>query len=354
MAIQFPGGFIINSSEPVDSRIAVTSRLDQNAFRAYEGLIVYDITEKKVYVLNDVTDPSLESSWTEVGSGTSSGIPQGLFAEGRLLQNTQIEGLQLVDPSLGGTLDTTPQTITSLLYSIFSNTLTTSSSPTGDRIWLTDSITNAFAAKYGEDVFIPSSTLQLEIIRDLTVETPLLWERTADFETTGNVNYIGSPILVYNHTLASTGYLQKFDDGNGDITWRVVQDLTGNTVRVEASADNEILATKGYVDSFPPGSQILARRTGTVDSPINLITEYGLVDDSDPTNFVAYSFRRYLVDGTYFLRRTQISNDAIPLLDYGYVLQTQAEIATLQALSQAEQLTYLQGLTYGGPSVVTT
>ena len=350
MAVQFPAGFIINATEPVDSRIAVTSRLDQSAFTAYVGLIVFDITESKVYFLNDVTDPSLESSWTEVG--TSSGIPQGALAQGRLLQNTQIEGIQLVDPSLGGTISAA-QTITSLEYNVFSNSITTPTSPTGDRLWLTDSITNAFAAKYAENVFIPSSTLQLEIVRDST-STGVLWSNAADFETTGNILYVGSPVLVYNHTLASTGYLQKFDDGNGDITWRVVQDLTGNTVRVEASADNEILATKGYVDSFPPASQILARRTGTVDSPINLITEYGLTDDSDPTNFVAYSFRRYLVDGTYFLRRTQITNDAIPLLDYGYVLQTQAEIATLQALDQAEQLTYLQGLTYGGPSVVTT
>ena len=70
MAIQFPQGFIIGSKEPVDSRIAVTSRLDQSTFTAYVGLIVYDMTESKVYVLNDITDPSLEASWTEVGSGT--------------------------------------------------------------------------------------------------------------------------------------------------------------------------------------------------------------------------------------------------------------------------------------------
>ena len=322
MAVQFPAGFIINATEPVDSRIAVTSRLDQSAFTAYVGLIVYDITESKVYFLNDVTDPSLESSWTEVG--TSSGIPQGALAQGRLLQNTQIEGLQLVDPSPGGTLGAA-QTISSLEYNVFSNSLTTPTSPTGDRLWLTDSITNAFAAKYAENVFIPSSALQLEIVRDST-GTGVLWSNAVDFETTGNILYVGSPVLVYNHTLASTGFLQRVTDSSGNRSWNI---------------------------AVSPTDQVLARLTETVDSPTNLVTEYGLADDSDPTNFIAYSFRRYLVNGTYFLRRTQISNEVTPLLDYGYVLQTPAEIATLQALDRADQLTYLQGLTYGGPSVVT-
>ena len=206
MAIQFPQGFQINSVEPVDSRIAVTSRLDQSTFTAYVGLIVYDITESKVYFLNDVTDPSLEASWTEVGS--SSGTV------------TKEE----VDNAIG-------------------------------------------------------------------------------------VSPTGAPDNFYNEQ--------------------------GDFVQVT-------------------GANFLARLTETVDSTTNLVTEYGLVDDSDPANFVAYSFRRYLVNGIYFLRRTQISNDATPLLDYGYVLQTQAEITALQALDRADQLTYLQGLTYGGPSVVTT
>ena len=204
MAIQFPQGFIIGSKEPVDSRIAVTSRLDQSTFTAYVGLIVYDMTESKVYVLNDITDPSLEASWTEVGSGTI----------------TKEE----IDNAIGA-------------------------SPTG------------------------------------------------------------APNNFYNEQ--------------------------GNFLEID-------------------GANFLARLSEVVDSPTNLITEYGLTDDSDPTNFIAYSFRRYLVTGIYFLRRTQISNEVNPLLDYGYVLQTQAEITALQALDRADQLTYLQGLTYGGPSVVTT
>ena len=70
MALSIPSGFIVGVNEPIDGRIAVTSRLSQSAFTAYLGLIVYDITEGKVYFLNDITDPSLAASWTEVGSGT--------------------------------------------------------------------------------------------------------------------------------------------------------------------------------------------------------------------------------------------------------------------------------------------
>ena len=81
MALSIPSGFIVGVNEPVDGRIAVTSRLNQSAFTAYLGLIVYDITEGKVYFLNDITDPSLEASWTEVGSGGSGGVADSVIRQ---------------------------------------------------------------------------------------------------------------------------------------------------------------------------------------------------------------------------------------------------------------------------------
>ena len=74
MAITLPGGFNITNVDPVDDRITVSNesaRLGFSSANVYEGLIVYQQDNNKLFVLVDTGSWNSTSGWTEVGSGTS-------------------------------------------------------------------------------------------------------------------------------------------------------------------------------------------------------------------------------------------------------------------------------------------
>ncbi len=72
MAIDLSVGFKILGQEPIDTRQVVASRTAVNSHEAYIGLVVYDSTDNKIYVLK-AADPSVEANWEEVGAGGGSG-----------------------------------------------------------------------------------------------------------------------------------------------------------------------------------------------------------------------------------------------------------------------------------------
>jgi hypothetical protein len=76
MAIILPGGFQITNNEPVDARLTVadsTSRLGFSPVNVYEGLVVYQRDNNKLYVLVDTGSYNTESGWELVGSGSGGG-----------------------------------------------------------------------------------------------------------------------------------------------------------------------------------------------------------------------------------------------------------------------------------------
>lgn len=71
-------GFSPNIQTPIDTRLVVadeTARLNISAYNCYNGMIVYQLSNTKLYVLINATNPAASESWTEVGAGSSGGTP---------------------------------------------------------------------------------------------------------------------------------------------------------------------------------------------------------------------------------------------------------------------------------------
>ena len=69
MAINLPGGFSILNVDPIDARFVVadqSERLGFSSANVYEGLLVYQQDDNKLYVLTDTSNYNQTSGWTEV------------------------------------------------------------------------------------------------------------------------------------------------------------------------------------------------------------------------------------------------------------------------------------------------
>jgi hypothetical protein len=69
MAINLPGGFSILNVDPIDARFVVadqSERLGFSSANVYEGLLVYQEDNNKLYVLTDTSNYNQTSGWTEV------------------------------------------------------------------------------------------------------------------------------------------------------------------------------------------------------------------------------------------------------------------------------------------------
>lgn len=75
----------VEAALPLDARTKVDTKadlLDPTSFApyAYEGLVVYVVSEKKSYTLIDATDTTLQASWREVGAGASTPYDDSVLA----------------------------------------------------------------------------------------------------------------------------------------------------------------------------------------------------------------------------------------------------------------------------------
>lgn len=71
MAINLPSGFSILNIDPIDSRFVVadqSERLGFSSANVYEGLVVYQKDNDKLYVLTDTSSYNSTGGWTEVGA----------------------------------------------------------------------------------------------------------------------------------------------------------------------------------------------------------------------------------------------------------------------------------------------
>jgi hypothetical protein len=69
VAINLPGGFSILNVDPIDARFVVadqSERLGFSSANVYEGLLVYQQDDNKLYVLTDTSNYNQTSGWTEV------------------------------------------------------------------------------------------------------------------------------------------------------------------------------------------------------------------------------------------------------------------------------------------------
>jgi len=66
MPVSFPYGFILATPEPIDSRIVVADHKGIDFYLAYNGLVVYNTTDKKLYKLIDYTNVANDNGWKEV------------------------------------------------------------------------------------------------------------------------------------------------------------------------------------------------------------------------------------------------------------------------------------------------
>lgn len=77
MPINLTTGFKVLNNEPIDSRVSVenqTERFGISSFNAYEGMLVYQKDNDKVYVLTSTASINISAGWTEIGIGGS--VPQ--------------------------------------------------------------------------------------------------------------------------------------------------------------------------------------------------------------------------------------------------------------------------------------
>jgi hypothetical protein len=66
MPVSFPYGFILATPEPIDSRIVTANHKATIPQLAYNGLVVYNTTDKKLYKLIDYTKVTQDAGWKEV------------------------------------------------------------------------------------------------------------------------------------------------------------------------------------------------------------------------------------------------------------------------------------------------
>lgn len=77
MPINLTTGFKVLNNEPIDSRVSVenqTERFGISSFNAYEGMLVYQKDNDKVYVLTSTASINISAGWTEIGIGGA--VPQ--------------------------------------------------------------------------------------------------------------------------------------------------------------------------------------------------------------------------------------------------------------------------------------
>jgi len=90
MPINLTTGFKVLNNEPIDTRVSVenqSARLGFNSLNAYEGMLVYQKDNNKVYVLTDTGSINSSAGWTEIGIGGS--VPQlPIWSNGTLSTNT--------------------------------------------------------------------------------------------------------------------------------------------------------------------------------------------------------------------------------------------------------------------------
>ena len=99
MALNIIQGYSPSTTEPIDSRFVTatsSSRFAIPVFNAYEGLLVYQTDNNKVYSLIDIANINNSSGWQEIGAGggatnpTNQVIPKndnGTFADSQISDN---------------------------------------------------------------------------------------------------------------------------------------------------------------------------------------------------------------------------------------------------------------------------
>lgn len=73
MATDIIQGWNVGSGEPLDAKSVkadASARYAISPVLVYEGLVVYQQDNNKLYVLTDVANVGNASGWTEVGAGT--------------------------------------------------------------------------------------------------------------------------------------------------------------------------------------------------------------------------------------------------------------------------------------------
>ena len=77
--LDISNGLRVNGQFPLDSRVVAANEAARYAIpdgAVYEGLVVYEESTKKLFVLDDISQKSFIDGWTEVGSGGSAGVPE--------------------------------------------------------------------------------------------------------------------------------------------------------------------------------------------------------------------------------------------------------------------------------------
>ena len=79
MPISFPYGYILATPEPIDSRMVIaadSSRFSISSGVVYEGLVVYQMSDKKLYKLIDPSNKGNATGWKEIPDSVSLSLTQ--------------------------------------------------------------------------------------------------------------------------------------------------------------------------------------------------------------------------------------------------------------------------------------
>ena len=272
MAINTIQGYNPSTTEPIDSRIIkanASTRLAIANFDAYKGLLVYQQDTGELYVCNNPSDPSLETSWAKVftSTGTSGSYTGSFQGDGAGLTNVPasgIVGLNLSRTATGSVtasvnVGATPFTIESGSFDLVSVT-------SAGRIAVSKSINigtpNLDPWGTGLDGSYFNNFNATDDVSDilrfmaglLSASAPDAAPNTRTWEST-NVDFQvgGTPVSQTNYM---TGVLAGLRNARLSQEWNQSNSIiTGNT----GSYRNlqTYLISKGWMDSSETGSQAL-------------------------------------------------------------------------------------------------
>ena len=269
MAINLPGGFSILNLDPIDARFVVadqSERLGFSSANVYEGLLVYQEDNNKLYVLTDTSNYNQTSGWTEV-----------------INESADLSALNTFTGSIQFEVDSLTAATSSYLTSLPIGLVSSSAQITSviDDTYISSS---AASSGFGSGVSLPAGTISssAQVISSLpsgvisgssqiTITESQISDLThytdSDVKTKLNVeNVISSSAQVVSSlpsgVISGSSQITITESQISDLTHTDVSSLNTFTSSIQSEVDSLIAVTSSYITEIP---------NGTVSSSIQIV-----------------------------------------------------------------------------------
>jgi len=269
VAINLPGGFSILNLDPIDARFVVadqSERLGFSSANVYEGLLVYQEDNNKLYVLTDTSNYNQTSGWTEV-----------------INESADLSALNTFTGSIQFEVDSLTAATSSYLTSLPIGLVSSSAQITSviDDTYISSS---AASSGFGSGVSLPAGTISssAQVISSLpsgvisgssqiTITESQISDLThytdSDVKTKLNVeNVISSSAQVVSSlpsgVISGSSQITITESQISDLTHTDVSSLNTFTSSIQSEVDSLIAVTSSYITEIP---------NGTVSSSIQIV-----------------------------------------------------------------------------------